>query len=49
MRLFTLTLTNTLGPEDTAEVEFKLASTSENIEIAQGTGVANINFVWGTF
>lgn len=45
----TLTLTGSLGDTETADVEFKLASTSENIEIAQGTGVANINFVWGTF
>lgn len=45
----TLTLTGSLGDTDTADVEFKLASTSGNIEITQGTGVANINLVWGTF
>jgi glycerol kinase len=45
----TLTLTGSLGDTDTADVEFKLASTSGNIEITQGTGIANINLVWGTF
>ena len=46
----TLTLTNSIDDsKDTADVEFKLASESENIEITQGTGVANINLVWGTF